>query len=78
MLKSVAKGTFKLTTEPSSALEMSNETLLAEAGLAARRLERELRSEHLQDYNALRAEESKGVPVMGGESAVEKSLFIIA
>lgn len=72
MLKSVAKGTFKLTTEPSSTLEMSNETLLAEAGLAARRLERELRSEHLQDYNALRAEESKGVPVMGGESAVEK------
>lgn len=77
MLKSVAKGTFKLTTEPSSTLEMSNETLLAEAGLAARRLERELRSEHLQDYNALRAEESKGVPVMGGESAVEKAYSLL-
>lgn len=77
MLKSVAKGTFELTIEPSSTLEMSNETLLAEAGLAARRLERELRSEHLQDYNALRAEESKGVPVMGGESAVEKAYSLL-
>ena len=77
MLKSFAKGTFKLTTEPSSTLEMSNETLLAEAGLAARRLERELRSDHSQDYNALRAEESKGVPVMGGESAVEKAYSLL-
>lgn len=77
MLKSVAKGTFELTTEPSSTLEMSNETLLAEAGLAARRLERELRSDHSQDYNALRAEESKGVPVMGGESAVEKAYSLL-
>lgn len=77
MLKSVAKGTFELTTEPSSALEMPNQTLLAEAGLAARRLERELRSDHSQDYNALRAEESKGVPVMGGESAVEKAYSLL-
>lgn len=77
MLKSVAKGTFKLTTEPSSTLEMPNQTLLAEAGLAARRLERELRSDHSQDYNALRAEESKGVPVMGGESAVEKAYSLL-
>lgn len=77
MLKSVAKGTFELTTEPSSTLEMPNQTLLAEAGLAARRLERELRSDHSQDYNALRAEESKGVPVMGGESAVEKAYSLL-
>ena len=77
LMKSVAKGTFELTNEPSGSLEVSNETLLNEAGLAARRLEREIRSDHVQDYNALRAEEDKGVFVLRGESAVEKAYSLL-